>query len=140
MIACPLWGGRIGGFPVLNFTIMPKLVVMGAMCQCTMGAAPSSLMVLPSNKVPGCKVPAANIMDNIPMTNIMPFGTCQILTASASGVPTPCVPATAAPWTPGASKTMIANMPALTDSSTCMCSIGGTISITNAGQTTIDVS
>ena len=119
--------------------VMGKLVVMGAMCSCTQGTAPGSLMVLPANMVDGCKVPAANIMDNIPMTNIMPFGTCNILTSAASGVPTPCVPATAAPWSPGASKTMIANQPALTDSSTCMCMWAGTISITNPGQTSIDV-
>ena len=128
---------------------MAKQVVMGAMCQCTMGMAPSSLVVLPTNMVSGEKVPKANIMDYIPMTNIMPFGMCQSpanptvasTTAAAMGVltPMPCIPATSAPWTPGASKTMVAKMPALTDSSTCMCMWAGTISITNPGQTSIDV-
>ena len=62
-------------------------------------------------------------------------------TAAAMGVltPMPCIPATSAPWTPGASKTMVAKQPALTDSSTCMCMWAGTISITNPGQTSIDV-
>jgi len=129
---------------------MAKQVVMGAMCQCTMGVAPSSLVVLPTNKCNGTSVPSANIMDYIPMTNIMPFGMCQSpsnptvasATAAAMGVltPMPCIPATVAPWTPGAAKTQIANMPALTDSSTCMCMWGGTISITNPGQQTIDKS
>jgi hypothetical protein len=129
---------------------MPKQVVMGAMCQCTMGMAPSSLVVLPTNKTMGTTVPKANIMDFIPMTNIMPFGMCQSpsnptvasATAAAMGVltPMPCIPATVAPWTPGASKTMVANMPALHDGCTCMCMWGGTISITNPGQQTIDVS
>ena len=39
--------------------------------------APSSLVVLPTNKVLTGEVPDANIMDHIPMTNIMPFGMCQ---------------------------------------------------------------
>src|SRR4051795_12608250 len=112
---------------------MGKLVVMGAMCSCTQGTAPGSLVVLPTNKVPGCKVPAANIMDNVPMTNIMPFGTCNILTSAAAGVPTPCVPATAAPWAPGSPTVMVRGQPALNNSSTCNCSIGGVIAINNPG-------
>ena len=128
---------------------MGNLVVNGAMLTCSFGAAPSSLMVLPANKVMGCNVPAANIMDNVPMTNIMPFGVCQSLanpavasaTAAALGVltPQPCVPATAAPWAPGCPTVLIANMPALTDSSKCMCSFGGVISITVPGQFTVQV-
>jgi Domain of unknown function (DUF4280) len=126
---------------------MGQLVVMGAMMQCTMGVAPGTLMVLPTNKVNGSNVPAANIMDYKPIVNITTFGMCQspsnpvvaAATAAAMGVltPMPCVPMTSAPWTPGASKTMIGNMPALTNSCTCQCSYGGTISITNAGQTKI---
>jgi hypothetical protein len=128
---------------------MPKQVVNGAMCQCTMGMAPSSLVVLPTNMVSGEKVPKANIMDFIPMTNIMPFGMCQSpanptvasATAAALGVltPMPCIPATVAPWTPGAAQTTVAKMPALQASDTCMCMWGGSISITNPGQTSIDV-
>lgn len=126
---------------------MGQLVVMGAMMQCTMGVAPASLIVLPTNKVNGSNVPAANIQDFQPMTNIPTFGMCQSMsnpqvsaaTSAAMGVltPMPCVPMTTSPWSPGASKTMIGNQPALTNSCTCNCSYGGTISITNAGQTTI---
>ena len=93
--------------------------------------------------------PAATIQDFKPNVNIMPFGMCQSLanpqvasaTSAAMGVltPQPCVPMTTAPWTPGASKTMINNQPALTDSSTCTCNWAGTISITNPGQQKIDV-
>ena len=56
---------------------MPLQVCMGAMMQCTFGMAPSSLVVLPTNKVMTNMVPDANIMDHIPMTNIMPFGMCN---------------------------------------------------------------
>ena len=113
-----------------------QLVCNGAMLTCPMGTAPSTLMVLPKNTVNASNLPAANIMDNIPFVNILPFGTCNILTAAALGVPTPCVPATVAPWTPGASTVMIKNMPALTNASTLICSIGGTIMVSFAGQTT----
>jgi hypothetical protein len=104
-----------------------------------MGDAPTPLSVLPVNKTDGNMVPAATIMDYKPVVNIAPFGTCKTLTSAASGVPTPCVPATVAPWTPGASKTLINNFPALTDSCKLSCTVGGMISISDPGQTKIDV-
>ena len=58
-------------------------------------------------------------MDDIPMTNIMPFGMCQSLgesevaaaTTAALGVltPMPCIPNTPAPWVPGAPTVMLGN-------------------------------
>jgi hypothetical protein len=128
---------------------MGKLVVMGAMTQCTMGLAPCSMIVLPANKVSGSMVPAANIMDQ-KIVNLPTFGMCKSpsnptvasATAAAAGVltPMPCVPVIAAPWSPGAAKTKIGNMAALDSSSTCTCNWGGTISVTSPGQGTIDVS
>lgn len=122
---------------------MPNQVSMGALMTCTFGVAPSALVVLPANKVLCEGPPAANIMDHKPMVNIMPFGVCSSLanpavasaTAAALGVltPMPCVPATAAPWAPGAATVMIAKMPALDNVSKCMCSFGGVISFTNSG-------
>ena len=58
---------------------MPNQVCMGATMQCSFGMAPSSLVVLPTNKVFTGEVPDANIMDHIPMVNIMPFGMCMSL-------------------------------------------------------------
>ena len=125
---------------------MPNHVCMGAALQCTFGVAPSSLVVLPVNKVMTSYVQAANIMDNEPMVNIMPFGMCQspsnpvvaAATAAALGVltPMPCIPATTAPWAPGAPTVMLANMPALDDTSKLMCMWGGVISVNFAGQAT----
>jgi hypothetical protein len=122
---------------------------MGAMLKCSFGVAPSSLIVLPVNKVMTSYVPAANIMDNKPMVNIMPFGMCQspsnpvvaAATAAALGVltPMPCVPLTVAPWAPGAATVLLANMPALDDSSKLNCTWGGIIEVTMAGQTTEDI-
>lgn len=121
-------------------------VCLGAMLQCSFGAAPSSLVVLPDKAVLTA-VPDANIMDNKPMVNIMPFGTCSSManptvaaaTAAALGAltPMPCIPVTTAPWAPGAPTVLIANMPALNDSSMLMCTWGGVIKINNPGQTTV---
>src|SRR6202043_2073411 len=123
---------------------MPLQVCMGAMMQCSFGVAPSSLVVLPTNRVMTNMVPDANIMDHIPMANIMPFGMCTspanptvaAATAAALGVltPMPCIPATAAPWVPGAPTVLIDNAPALDNPSMCMCNWAGVITIVNPGQ------
>lgn len=125
---------------------MPMQVCMGAMLQCSFGAAPSSLVVLPLNRVITSNMPAANIMDNKPMVNILPFGVCMSLanptvaaaTSAAMGVltPMPCIPVTPAPWAPGAPTVLVGNMPALDNSSTLMCAWGGTIMVTSPGQVT----
>lgn len=128
---------------------MPLLVCAGAMMQCSFGAAPSSLIVLPANRTMAGGPPAATIMDQIPIVNIPPFGMCMSLanptvasaTSAALGVltPMPCLPVTTAPWTPGSPTVLIGGLPALNNSSTCMCSWAGVISITNPGQTTVQV-
>lgn len=125
---------------------MPEQVIHGAVLQCSFGAAPSNLAVLPVNKVMDGGAPAANIMDHLPMVNILPFGMCSSpvnptvasATAAAMGTltPMPCVPNTPGPWTPGAPTVLIADQPALDNPSTCMCVWGGVISITFPGQTT----
>lgn len=127
---------------------MGQQVCMGALLKCSFGMAPSSLMVLPKNRVT-TQTPDANIMDNIPMVNILPFGMCQSLanpavaaaTTAALGVltPMPCIPVTVAPWAPGSPTVLIANMPALNNSSKLMCSFGGVIEITFAGQATVTI-
>ncbi|MBP3961279.1 MULTISPECIES: DUF4280 domain-containing protein [Paenibacillus] len=127
---------------------MGQLVCQGAMLQCSFGVAPSALNVLPANRVMTA-MPIANIMDNKPMVNIMPFGMCSSLanpqvaaaTAAALGAltPMPCIPVTAAPWAPGSPTVLVANMPALNNSSKCLCNWGGMIQITVPGQFTIQV-
>jgi len=128
---------------------MPQQVCMGAMMQCTFGMAPSSLVVLPANKVLTGQVPDANIMDHIPMTNIMPFGMCMspanpvvaAATVAALGVltPMPCIPNTPAPWIPGAVTVLLGNFPALDNVSQLMCTWAGVISFVNAGQVTVEI-
>lgn len=127
---------------------MPQLVVSGATCMCSFGTTPSTLNVLPANMV-NASSPAATIMDNVPFTNIMPFGMCTSLanpqvaaaTSAAQGVltPQPCIPAIAGPWVPGASTVLIKNQPALHSGCTLMCTWAGVISISSPGQVTANV-
>ncbi len=127
---------------------MGQQVVMGAMMTCSFGVAPSSLVVPPVNRVLVNNMPAANIMDFKPIVNIPPFGMCNSLsnptvaaaTAAALGVltPMPCVPVTT-PWKPGSPSVQVANLPALTNSSTCQCAFGGVITFSFAGQATTQV-
>lgn len=116
---------------------------------CTFGAAPSSLVVLPKNKTFTNEVPDANIMDHIPLVNIMPFGMCSSIanpevaaaTAAALGVltPMPCVPNTPAPWIPGAPTVLLGYMPTLDNSSKLMCLWAGVITFETAGEVTVQV-
>jgi hypothetical protein len=53
--------------------------------------------------------------------------------------PMPCIPATVAPWSPGASKTMIGNQPALDSSCKLNCMWAGSISINSPGQMQCEV-
>jgi hypothetical protein len=128
---------------------VPLQVCMGATMQCSMGMAPSSLVVLPINRVMTQSVPDANIMDYIPMVNIMPFGVCMspanpvvaAATAAAMGVltPMPCIPCTTAPWVTGAPTVLLAEMPTLDNVSTLMCMWGGVIQFIDAGEETVMV-
>src|ERR1700712_2660922 len=123
---------------------MPVATVMTAQLMCTMGMAPSVLSVLPVNRVTCGKQVAANIMDHAPMVNIMPFGVCispanptvAAATAAALGVltPMPCIPNTVAPWVPGSPTVTLGGMPVLNNTSTCMCTWGGVISVAMPGQ------
>jgi hypothetical protein len=124
-------------------------VINGAVLQCSFGLAPAALQVLPAKRVMAGGPPAANIMDNVPLANIQPFGLCSSLanptvasaTAAALGVltPMPCVPATTAPWVPGAPTVLIGGMPALDASCMLMCMWAGVITVTVPGQFTVMV-
>jgi len=126
---------------------MPFQVVNAAKTVCTMSAKPSQLVVLPIRQRTAGGQPAANIADHIPITNIVPFGPCMSLlfpptaaaTAAALGAltPQPCMPNTTTPWAPGSATVTIANRPALVQTDTCRCVWGGTISITDPGQTLV---
>ncbi|MDO8235718.1 MULTISPECIES: DUF4280 domain-containing protein [Citrobacter] len=119
-------------------------VCAGAMLQCSFGIAPAPLNVLPTSRTIVNNVPMANIMDNKPFVNILPFGMCNSIanptvaaaTAAALGVltPMPCIPATPAPWVPGSPTVLVGNMPALTAQSKLICMWAGVIQISFPGQ------
>lgn len=123
---------------------MPKYVCMGAMLQCSFGMAPSQLMVTVPLRPMIQGKPKANIMDFVPMANIMPFGMCSSManptvasaTAAAAGVltPMPCIPVLTSPWMPGG-QALICNFPALLENCKLMCAYGGNISINFPGHT-----
>lgn len=119
-------------------------ICTGATLRCSFGLAPSVLNVLPTNRTLVGGLPMANIMDNKPMINIMPFGMCSSManpsvvaaTAAALGVltPMPCIPATVAPWMPGSPTVLVGNMPALNMQSQLMCMWAGIIQVVQPGQ------
>jgi hypothetical protein len=123
---------------------MPPFVANGATLQCSFGVAPSTMVVTPEKMATGTSAPIANIMDHVPLKNIMPFGMCSspanpmviAATAAALGVltPMPCIPATAAPWAPGVPTVMLKNFPVVDTKCKCMCNWGGVIQVVVPGQ------
>jgi hypothetical protein len=126
---------------------MAQNAIKGALMTCTMGQGPPAQLT-PIPMGPPVEIdgqPAGTIQDYKPMANIPTFGMCISLsnpqvaaaTSAALGVltPQPCIPATSTPWSPGAGKVTIYGQPALLQTDKCQCMWGGTISITNAGQT-----
>ncbi len=130
---------------------MPKQVVNMAQIQCSQALPPglSVLTVLPANRVNSNSQPAANVMDGVPLVNVMTFGVCTSATnpaavaAKAAGSPgAPCVPATVPPWSPGSADVKIAMFAALNDSSKLTCALGmkDCISVKMPGQTNHNIS
>ncbi len=125
---------------------MTPHIVSGATLMCSMGVTPSTLMVLPLNRLMSSNMPAANIMDHQPLVNIMPFGMCispanpQVAAATIAAfgvlVPQPCIPMTVAPWAPGSPTFLVGNLPAINQTCTCSCMWGGMVTPVVAGQFT----
>ena len=125
---------------------MGSIVVTGAVLKCTFAVPPGlgTLTVLPIQPHKAGKKPIATVMDNKPNVNIAPFGMCQaptnpaVMTATAAALgvltPVPCVPATVAPWAPGALKVKVGKMSALLSDCKLNCTHLGVISITSPGQ------
>jgi hypothetical protein len=109
----------------------------GCLLKCSLGVAPSALNVLPINSV-FTTTPAANIMDNKPFLNILPFGMCTSpanpAVIASFGAPAPCTPMIVSPWFLGAIDVIIGSAPAFNDQSKNICMFGGMISVSFAGQ------
>lgn len=128
---------------------MGQCVCSGAMLQCSFGAAPGTLTVLPANRTTTGNMPDATIMDFAPIVNVAPFGMCSSMsnpmviaaTAAALGVmtPMPCLPVPAGPWVVGAPTVLLGNMPMLNSDAKLMCAWAGVIKINFPGQATVSV-
>ena len=127
---------------------MAQNVVNGAMLSCSFGTTPSSLAIVPVKRVAIGKQPAANIQDYVPMVNVKPFGMCitvtnpQVSAATAAALgtltPHPCIPVTTAPWVPGSPTIKVGGQPAVQTSCQLLCQWGGTITVSYAGQATVN--
>ena len=111
---------------------MPMHVVNGAKLKCSSGSMPSNLVVPPKHREQIENQFAANIMDHVPAVNICPFGVCAVTEVA-------CVPATPSPWTPGSPTVTLDGQLALNDTSTLVCTVGGTITIESAGQKSVEI-
>lgn len=124
---------------------MPCFVCTGAKLRCSMGDSASELNVVHAVKpdyLHGKNM--GNIMDYKPMLNIKPFGRCCSLgnpvvasaTAANFGMlqPMPCLPNTTSPWLNGKADVWVKGQPALMSDCKLMCMWGGTIMISNDGQ------
>jgi hypothetical protein len=125
---------------------MPQHVCNGAVLMCSFGVAPSTLTVLPIDRVMTSSQPAATIMDHVPMLNIQPFGMCfsianpAVATATTASLgvltPMPCIPVTPAPWAPGVPTVLQGGKPTLDNTCQLMCMWAGIIQVAVPGQFT----
>ena len=128
---------------------MAQCLAMGALLECTMGLTPSPFTVLPTGGVLATGMPVANIMDNIPLLNIMTFGLCKsplnpevaAIIASSLGAVTqaPCIPMTEAPWIPTDPTILVGGLPVIDDTAKLICMWGGVISPTLPGQFVVTI-
>lgn len=121
---------------------MPTQVVHGARVRCSQGSAPGTLTVAGDHRYAIGGQPAATVADMRPGVNIASFGMCRspanpaVQAAAAAGMTppqSPCVPALAAPWSPGCPKTRIGELSALTDAGRCACLLGGSVAVDDPG-------
>ena len=123
---------------------MAQLVVMGAKAKCSMASArvTASLVLVP-NMVNGTSKTVATIQD-FSITRSRRSGCARRrrnpAVAAAQGSPgRACIPAIAAPWSPGSSTVTVGGKPALLSDSTPACARYGGMSssIDDAGQSDI---
>lgn len=129
---------------------MSLAVVTGATLSCPMAfppGSPSTLNVSSQTSVTAEGKPIATVKDASLGSNVVPFSMCfspanpavAAATAAALGVPTPsaCLGTFAGPWTTEQTKVTAGGAPCLTQGCTMTCVYGGTIQITNPGQSKI---
>ncbi|MDR2122655.1 MAG: DUF4280 domain-containing protein [Flavobacteriaceae bacterium] len=110
---------------------MPKIVTQTALLQCDNGTVVTPLMVTSQSFCFLDEKLVATEQDKIPIVNIMPFGQCKLKPCQSGYLP--CVPAPSV-WKDTTKKNTLNQYKILLDSSTCPCSMGGTISVKDKGH------
>jgi len=109
-------------------------VSTGATVMCTFGAAPAEFT---ASSVDVSATTPAGVITDVTVANIPTFGMCAAPTnpqvIAAFGSPVPCLPVLQ-PWTPGSARVTIDGVPALDDSSECMCAWAGVVTVSSPGQ------
>jgi hypothetical protein len=104
-----------------------RYVVRGATVKCSSGSSPSKLNLPRSHGMYVNGKPILNDSDTAAGANVMPFGKCRVTKG-------PCSPSPKPTWGGTKKDTLVKGCPALIDSSTLGCTIGGAITIENDGQ------
>jgi hypothetical protein len=122
-----------------------NLVCTGATISCSFGTTPASFS---ASSTDVSATTAAGTISDVSPENVPAFGMCTTVsnpevasaTTAALGVLTPqaCQPVLT-PWSPGSAEVTVDGQPALDDASTCSCSWGGVISVSDAGQVDVTV-
>jgi hypothetical protein len=112
---------------------VPSLVCTGATLQCSLGAIPATFAASGIQTSTGSPV---GVVTDVTPANVPTFGICMSPAnpGAASGVPPPCVPVLLAPWSPGSARVTINAISALDDSCQCVCTWGGVVVVSAAGQ------
>jgi Domain of unknown function (DUF4280) len=115
---------------------LADLVTTGGALKCSMGTTPATFSATSQSVVAPT---GAGTVDDSQPANVPLFGLCQSMqnpaVSGAMGVPQPCTPMIAAPWSAGSTTTPIGQLPALDDSCQCQCAYFGKITVSSAGQT-----
>lgn len=128
---------------------MTAAVTTGSLCECTFGMTPGALTAdYPTGAIAN-GMPVLCIDMIVAEVNIASFGTCESIlnpeveaaTAAAEGVltPMPCVPVVVSPWAPGSVTAGSTGVPFVNQTSVCMCSWGGVITITETPGETMEI-
>jgi hypothetical protein len=124
----PSGGG--GPLQVINAT---NLIV------CTGCPVPLPLTVTSQPNVECQSQLCATIADCIPIVNVPIFGPCLFTPAPPSPSGGPCIPKPVGPWSPGSPTTTYDGIPALRETDTLQCAMGGRISVIFPGQVIFEV-
>ena len=118
---------------------MAVQVCTGAEVTCTFGAVPA---VFTASSVDVDATAPAGVITDVTVENIPTFGMC-VAPANPAVAATiqhtaPCLPVLM-PWTPGSAQVMIDGVPALDDSSECMCAWAGVVTVSSPGQEQVTI-